>query len=68
MEEKIIVIGDSHSSFFGGREFSQCIPFVDSANHMIGIDSCGDLIENFTTFHLGSALACEPPTTEVEGF
>ena len=57
MLDKIAVIGDSHVSFFGGNELVTFIPIIDQNGRHVGMNNTGDLIENFTTFHLGGALA-----------
>jgi len=48
----IKVIGDSHCNFFSGHELI-CFKKINKT----GINNCNDLLDKFTTFHLGPALA-----------
>lgn len=55
--EKIAVIGDSHVNFFGGNELISFTPITDQNRRHLGMNTSGNLIDNFSTFHLGPAFA-----------
>lgn len=56
INDAIIVIGDSHSSFFSGNEMPVFKKLIKSKNKL-KINSCEDKLEDYCTAHVGPALA-----------
>ena len=54
LNKSVIVLGDSHCSFFSGNEETA---FIKITNMYDGINSCSDRLSQYSTLHLGPALA-----------
>ena len=54
LNNSVIVLGDSHCSFFSGNEDTA---FIQVSNVYGGINSCSDRLSQYSTLHLGPALA-----------
>lgn len=54
LNNSVIVLGDSHCSFFSGNEETT---FIKIINRYDGVNSCADRLSQYSTLHLGPALA-----------